>query len=228
MSRSQLRVPEHPELPPEVRQAYVEVDRKFGVFILPQLEQLGAEAAVERLMARGGELAEQATGGTHSELVGGYQTLLAEAQRELREARTEDVQRGAEGREQRQHGARLDSALAAAKSQLPASRMARLQVRLSELGAEGVELEERLALVDGAVVEWDRLNQTRQAREADRLATQAHMPIRPRQTETSRSRKALRDQARIVALAKAFSVPGSPQRSDAEPGREEAIASGDQ
>jgi hypothetical protein len=228
MSRSQLTVPEHPELPPEVRQAYVEVDRKFGVFILPQLEQLGAKAAVERLMAQGGELAEQAAGGTNSELVVGYQALLAEAQRELREARTEEVVRGAQGRDQRQHGARLDSALAAARSQLPASRMARLQVRLSELAAEGVELADRLAVVDGAVLEWDRLNQTRQAREADRLATQAHMPIRPRQTETSRSRKALRDQARIVELAKAFSAPGSQALPGAEPDREEAVAFGDQ
>ena len=228
MSRSQLTVPEHPELPPEVRQAYVEVDRKFGVFILPQLEQLGAKAAVERLMAQGGELAEQAAGGTNSELVVGYQALLAEAQRELREARTEEVVRGAQGRDQRQHGARLDSALAAARSQLPASRMARLQVRLSELAAEGVELADRLAVVDGAVLEWDRLNQTRQAREADRLATQAHMPIRPRQTETSRSRKALRDQARIVEFDKAFSAPGSPALPGAEPDREEAVAFGDQ
>jgi hypothetical protein len=179
-------------------------------------------------MAQGGELAEQAAGGTNSELVVGYQALLAEAQRELREARTEEVVRGAQGRDQRQHGARLDSALAAARSQLPASRMARLQVRLSELAAEGVDLADRLAVVDGAVLEWDRLNQTRQAREADRLATQAHMPIRPRQTETSRSRKALRDQARIVELAKAFSAPGSQALPGAEPDREEAVAFGDQ
>jgi hypothetical protein len=211
-----------------VRQAYVEVDRKFGVFILPQLQQLGADEAVARLLARGGELAEQAAGGTYAELVAGYQALLAEAQRELRQARTEEVQRGAQGRELRQHEARLDSAITAARGQLPVSRMARLVARLGEMGTDGADLADRLALVDGAVQEWDRLNQTRQAREAERMATQAHMPVRPRQTETSRSRKARRDQARIVELARAFSLTGSAPVTSEEPAREEAVASSDQ
>jgi hypothetical protein len=228
MSRSPITVPEHPELPPEVRQAYVEVDRKFGVFILPQLQQLGADEAVARLLARGGELAEQAAGGIHGELVAGYQSLLAEAQRELRQSRTEEVERGAQGRELKQHGARLDSAITAARSQLPVSRMARLMARLGEMGTDGADLGDRLALVDGAVQEWDRLNQTRQAREAERMAAQAHMPVRPRQTETSRSRKARRDQARIVELARSFSLTGPASVTSEEPEREEAVASSDQ
>ncbi|MHB8313271.1 MAG: hypothetical protein ACYDD0_08240 [Candidatus Dormibacteria bacterium] len=201
MSRSPLTVPEHAELPADVRQAYVDVDRKFGVFILPQLQQLAAQEAIDRLLSRGAELAAQAAEGSHSELLAGYLALLEEAQRELREARTQEVQRGGQLREQHQHTVRLDTALVAAKSRLPASRMSRLDAQLAEAGGE---LEQRLAMIDAAVLEWDRLSQTRQAREADRLADQAHLPIRPRQLETSRSRKARRDQARIVELARAF------------------------
>jgi hypothetical protein len=204
MSRSPLTVPEHAELPSEVRQAYVEVDRKLGVFILPQLQQLAAEEAIERLLARGAELASQAADGSHEELLAGYQALLEQAQRELREARTLEVEKGGQVRAQRQHTMRLDTALTAAKSRLPASRMSRLEAQLQELADGGGELEQRLELIDAAVLEWDRLSQTRQAREADRLADQAHLPIRPRQLDTSRSRRARRDQARIVELARAF------------------------
>ena len=216
MSRSPLTVPEHAELPSEVRQAYVEVDRKFGVFILPQLQQLAAQEAVERLLARGAELAVQAADGGHTELLAGYRALLEEAQRELREARTQEVEKGGQVREQRQHTARLDTALAAAKARLPASRMGRLEGRLAELSGDGAELDGRLALIETSVLEWERLSQTRQAREADRLADQAHLPIRPRQMDTSRSRKARRDQARIVELARAFATQNLPGNSAAE------------
>ncbi|MHB8332427.1 MAG: hypothetical protein ACYDEA_09570, partial [Candidatus Dormibacteria bacterium] len=137
MSRSSLTVPEHAELPAEVRQAYVEVDRKFGVFILPQLQQLAAQEAVDRLLTRGAELAAEATDGHHAGLLAGYRALLEEAQRELRDARTLEVERGGQVREQRQHVARLDTALAAAKGRLPASRMGRLEIRLAELAGDG-------------------------------------------------------------------------------------------
>ena len=43
MPRSPLAVPEHPQLAPEVRQAWVDVDRKLGVFIIPQLRELGQD-----------------------------------------------------------------------------------------------------------------------------------------------------------------------------------------
>ena len=218
MSRSPLTVPEHAELPADVRQAYVDVDRKFGVFILPQLQQLAAQEAIDRLLSRGAELAAQAAEGSHTELLAGYLALLEEAQRELREARTQEVQRGGQLREQHQQTARLDTALVAAKSRLPASRMSRLDAQLSELAEAGGELEQRLAMIEAAVLEWDRLSQTRQAREADRLADQAHLPIRPRQLETSRSRKARRDQARIVELARAFANENLSASPAAEPG----------
>ncbi|MHB8394775.1 MAG: hypothetical protein ACYDC5_09780 [Candidatus Dormibacteria bacterium] len=205
MSRSPLVVPEHPELPPDVRQVYVEVDRKFGVFIFPQLQQLTAEAAVARLLSRGSELAQTAAEGRHAGLADAYRALLAEAQRELRDARTVEVERSSANRQERQHTARLDAALAAAKTHLPASRLARLESRLAETDGQA-DVDQRVAVIEGAVLEWDRLSQTRQAREADRLADQAHLPVRPRHTETSRSRKARRDQARIVELARAFAM----------------------
>ncbi|HUY54839.1 MAG TPA: hypothetical protein VMV23_06745 [Candidatus Nanopelagicaceae bacterium] len=227
MSRSPLTVPEHAELPSEVRQAYVDIDRKFGVFILPQLQQLSAREAVDRLLSRGAELAAQAAEGSHTELLAGYLGLLEEAQRELREARTQEVEKGGQLREQHQHTARLDTALVAAKGRLPASRMSRLEAQLAELAEAGGELEQRLALIEAAVLEWERLSQTRQAREADRLADQAHLPIRPRQLDTSRSRKARRDQARIVELARAFANENLSGRAVVEPGanREAAVTS---
>ncbi len=205
MSRSPLTVPEHPELPPEVRQVYVEVDRKLGVFILPQLEQAGAGDAVERVLQRGAELASLAGTGDHAELAGSYRALLAEAQRELREARTHEVQREGAARQERQRTARIDQALAVARTRLPAARLARLEQQLAALDGDGGP-EERVTMVEAAVLEWERLNQTRQAREAERLADRAHLPIRPRHTETSRSRRARRDQARIVELARSFAL----------------------
>ena len=42
-----LPTPEHPELPAAAVQSFIEVDRKCGVFIFPQLRQLGAEAVVD-------------------------------------------------------------------------------------------------------------------------------------------------------------------------------------
>jgi hypothetical protein len=83
--------------------------------------------------------------------------------------------------------------------------MSRLEAQLSESDAE-VSPDAKVAMVDAAVLEWERLNQTRQAREAERLADRAHMPVRPRHTETSRSRRARRDQARIIELARTYAL----------------------
>jgi len=205
MSRSPLTVPEHPELPSEVRQVYVEIDRKFGVFIIPQLEQLQAQDAVSRLLGRGAELAQTAAEGAHADLAAKYRQLLADAQMELREARTREVAQENSIRHDRQRVARMDQALTVARGRLPQTRMSRLEARLAELDGTAGD-EERVAVIEGAVLEWERLSQTRQAREAERLADQAHLPVRPRHTETSRSRKALRDRARLIELARSFAA----------------------
>ena len=210
-----LPAPEHPELPPEALQAFVEVDRKCGVFIFPQLKQLGATSAVEQLVATALLLAETAAAGTHSELVDSYRDLLGRAQSALREARTAEVRHESEHRDHRQSEARLASSLLNAKSRLPAARMARLQQRLTEV-AEG-EGGDRVAVVEAAVAEWERLSQVRQSREAERLADRAHLAVRPRQQETARSRKALRDQAKVVELARAFALGNSDRSPDTGP-----------
>jgi 2-oxoglutarate dehydrogenase complex dehydrogenase (E1) component-like enzyme len=210
-----LPAPEHPELPPEALQAFVEVDRKCGVFIFPQLKQLGATSAVEELVAAALLLAETAAAGTHSELVDSYRDLLERAQSALREARTAEVRHESEHRDHRQSEARLASSLLNAKSRLPAARMARLQQRLTEV-AEG-EGGDRVAVVEAAVAEWERLSQVRQSREAERLADRAHLAVRPRQQETARSRKALRDQAKVVELARAFALGNSDRSPDTGP-----------
>lgn len=210
-----LPAPDHPELPPEALQAFVEVDRKCGVFIFPQLKQLGATSAVEELVAAALLLAETAAAGTHSELVDSYRDLLGRAQSALREARTAEVRHESEHRDHRQSGARLASSLLNAKSRLPAARMARLQQRLTEV-AEG-EGGDRVAVVEAAVAEWERLSQVRQSREAERLADRAHLAVRPRQQETARSRKALRDQAKVVELARAFALGNSDRSPDTGP-----------
>jgi hypothetical protein len=203
-----MAAPEHSELPVEVRQAFVEVDRKCGMFIFPQLRQLGAEAAVERLVHEAQLLAEVAVGGDHNGLAGRYRDLLAQAQAALREARTAEVDQEVELRQRRRGEGQLEAGLLAAKARLPAARMARLQQKLDEM-ADGQSGEERAALAEAAVVEWERLSQVRQGREAARLADRAHAPIRPRQLQTSRSRKALRDQALVVELARSFSLGAS-------------------
>ncbi len=210
-----LPAPEHPELPPEALQAFVEVDRKCGVFIFPQLKQLGATSAVEELVAAALLLAETAAAGTHSELVDSYRDLLGRAQSALREARTAEVRHESEHRDHRQSETRLASSLLNAKSRLPAARMARLQQRLTEV-AEG-EGGDRVAVVEAAVAEWERLSQVRQSREAERLADRAHLAVRPRQQETARSRKALRDQAKVVELARAFALGNSDRSPDTGP-----------
>ena len=210
-----LPAPEHPELPPEALQAFVEVDRKCGVFIFPQLKQLGATSAVEELVAAALLLAETAAAGTHSELVDSYRDLLERAQSALREARTAVVRHESEHRDHRQSETRLASSLLNAKSRLPAARMARLQQRLTEV-AEG-EGGDRVAVVEAAVAEWERLSQVRQSREAERLADRAHLAVRPRQQETARSRKALRDQAKVVELARAFALGNSDRSPDTGP-----------
>lgn len=196
-----LPAPEQPEVPSDAVQAFVEVDRKCGVFIFPQLRQLGAEKAVDDLVAAAATLA-QGAGGPGPELVAGYRDLLARAQAALREARAAEVEQESQQRGQRQSEARLAAALLSAKSRLPASRMTRLQQRLSEM-ADG-EGGDPVTAVEEAVTEWERLSQVRQSREAERLADRAHVVVRPRQQETARSRKALRDQAKVVELARTF------------------------
>jgi|GEM_PF-2570588 len=212
-----LPPPQLPELPAEAVQAFVEVDRKCGVFIFPQLRQLGAQAAVEELMSVAASLAqpESAVG----DLAQGYRALLARAQAELREARTKEVEQEADHRDRRQAEAKLAASLLAAKSRLPAARLARLQQRLAET-AEEMSGDDQVALVEQAVGDWERLSQVRQSREAERLADRAHLVVRPRQQETARSRKALRDQAQVVALARAFALQDPQSRS--EPSEEES------
>jgi hypothetical protein len=211
-----LPPPQLPELPAEALQAFVEVDRKCGVFILPQLKKLGAEAAVEELMAVAGSLAQPE--GSGGDLAEGYRALLARAQAVLREARTKEVEQEAVHRDRRQADAKLAASLLAARSRLPAARLVRLQQQLAER-AEATG-DDQVALVEQAVTDWERLSQVRQSREAERLADRAHLVVRPRQQETARSRKALRDQAQVVALARAFALQDRQPRS--EPSEEES------
>lgn len=208
-----LPPPESPELPADAIQAFVEVDRKCGMFIFPQLRQLGAEAVVDEMVAVAAALAQSAGTVTAAELAEGYRALLARAQAQLREARTKEVEQEADHRDRRQSVAKLAASLLAAKSRLPAARLARLQQRLAEAAEEGSG-EDQLALVDQAVADWERLSQVRQSREAERLADRAHLVVRPRQQETARSRRALRDQAQVVALARAFALQDPEPRSE--------------
>jgi hypothetical protein len=206
-----LPPPQLPDLPADATHAFVEVDRKCGVFIFPQLKQLGAEAAVEELMAVAASLAQP--DGSGGDLAEGYRALLVRAQAELREARTKEVEQEAGHRDRRQVEAKLAASLLAAKSRLPAARLVRLQQRLAEM-AEEVSGDDQVALVEQAVTDWERLSQVRQSREAERLADRAHLVVRPRQQETARSRKALRDQAQVVALARAFALQDPQPRSE--------------
>jgi len=210
-----LPAPEHPELTPEILEAFSQLDRKCAVFIFPQLRQLGASAAVDELVVAAGELARAAAEGSHLGLADGYRELLGRAQSALREARTAEVAQEGQVRHQRQSEARLGAALLSAKSRLPAARMARLQQRLAEL--EDSVGADRAATVDAELAEWDRLSQVRQSREAERLADRAHLVVRPRQQETARSRRARRDQARVVELARAFVLGGAEQPPPADP-----------
>ncbi|HUY56546.1 MAG TPA: hypothetical protein VMV12_01790 [Candidatus Micrarchaeaceae archaeon] len=210
-----LATPQQPELPAEALAAFVEVDRKCGVFIFPQLRQLGASATVEELVAAAAVLAEAAPTDGLADLAEGYRRLLAQAQLALREARTAEVQSEGSQRDRWQGEARLAATLLNAKSRLPAARMARLQQRLAEM-AEG-EGGDQVAVVEAAIAEWERLSQVRQSREADRLADRAHLAVRPRQQETARSRKALRDQAKVVQQARAFSLTDLEPASEVNP-----------
>ncbi|MGH7640339.1 MAG: hypothetical protein ACREOL_05450 [Candidatus Dormibacteria bacterium] len=191
-------------LTPEVRRAFSDADRKCSVFIFPQLRQLGGTAVIADLTAAAQQLAS-ASGSAESpapELVSGYQALLAQAQAGLRQARAQEV-----GKEERTRSARrletsLAAALGTARGQLPAARMARIQSDLARLPEE--ELEQRIALVEAAIGDWEKQGQVRQLREAERLADRAHRLIQVRPRQTRRSRQALRDQARIVELARSF------------------------
>ncbi len=209
-----LSVPQHQTLPAEVREAFVGVERKCSVFIFPQLRQLGAGAAVARLQERASELAGRAAEGQHEGLAAAYQELLGEAQAALREARAEEVQLEVEQRQERRSEGRLQSSLEAAKAQLPAARMGRLRQQLEELG-ESAGAAQRSELVEAAISEWERLSQVRQAREAERLADRAHSPLRPRERETARSRRALRDRDLVVELARSFGRDGAEEGGSA-------------
>ncbi len=206
MPSSPLEVPEHEQLPAGARQAYVEVDRKLGVFILPQLRELRQEEAMTALLEEGARLARQAAEGEHEPLEAAYRALLASAQAALRSARQEEVESSRHDGSRRRELTELDSALQAAKSRLPTRRMAQLESRLAQLDEGEADPQSRRVMIAEAIDEWERLSQARQAREADRLAETAHLPVRPKQRETSRSRRALRDQARIADLARSFTL----------------------
>jgi hypothetical protein len=212
-----LPPPQPLDLPAEALQAFVEVDRKCGGFIFPQLKQLGAEAAIDELVAAAASLGQPE--GPGGDLAAGYRALLARAQAALREARTKEVAQEADHRDRRQAEAKLAASLLSAKSRLPAARLVRLQQRLAEV-AEEASGDDQVAMVEQAVSDWERLSQVRQSREAERLADRAHLVVRPRQQETARSRKALRDQAQVVALARAFALQDPEPRS--EPSEEES------
>ncbi|MGC1184863.1 MAG: hypothetical protein WBA31_06895 [Candidatus Dormiibacterota bacterium] len=211
-----LPTPAHPELPAEVGQVFVEVDRKCAVFIFPQLRQLGRGQVVEELVESAAQLAQTAAEGAGAELAQGYRELLSRAQAALREARTTEVEQEGQQRQERQTDAQIAAALLSAKSRLPAPRLARLQRQLTEM-AEG-EGGDRVALVEEAVAEWERLSQVRQSREAERLAERAHRVVEPRQQQTARSRRALRDQAKVVELARAFVLEEAQPLPTTEPG----------
>ncbi|MGH7611773.1 MAG: hypothetical protein ACREN4_07115 [Candidatus Dormibacteria bacterium] len=206
MPQSQLPAPEHPELPPEVRQAFVELERKCGVFIFPQLEQLGAQEAVLSLREEAARLAGAAADGSHDQLVQSYRELLDQAQAALRGARAAEVAQLGTSAERERGEARLAAALTAVKGRLPAGRLTRLEQHLGRLEQEEADgVEAQLAAIGQAVEDWERLSSERQAREAERLRRQAHLPVQPRQRQTARSRRALREQALVVELARSFS-----------------------
>ncbi|MGH7692401.1 MAG: hypothetical protein ACREOA_06820, partial [Candidatus Dormibacteria bacterium] len=78
-----LATPDGAELPEGVLRAFVEVDRKCGLFIFPQLRQLGAEDEVEQLVDAGRQLALGTAQGDPQALAAlesGYRDLLARAQ----------------------------------------------------------------------------------------------------------------------------------------------------
>lgn len=216
MPRSPLAVPEHPQLPPEVRQAYVDVDRKLGVFIIPQLRQMGRAEDVELLVAAGAGLAQRAAEGAHDGLEASYRELLAEAQQALRRARTEEVRVAEADGSRRRAASDLSSHLQNARTRLPVRRMARLEESLAELGDGEDSQDARQRLISAAIEEWERLSQSRQTREADRLAATAHLPVRPKTRETSRSRRARRDQERMLGMSEFLGTTraGADQRSD--------------
>lgn len=226
MPRSRLAVPEHPELPPEARQAYVEVDRKLGVFILPQLSELHQDRAVAALLDQGAELAGRAAAGEHEGLGAAYQELLAGAQAALRQARREEVEAGRRDGDRRHDRAELGDAMQSARTRLPVRRMAQLEARLTKLEGEADSAPSRRLLIAEAIEEWERLSQARQAREAQRLADTAHIPVRPKHRETSRSRRALREQAQIAELARKFSPEAGRSRRQGAPADGPSVAEG--
>lgn len=224
MPRSPLAVPEHPQLPPEVRQAYVDVDRKLGVFIIPQLRQMGKAEDVELLVATGVNLAHRAADGDHQGLEASYRELLAEAQQALRRARTEEVRVAEAEGSRRRAASDLSSHLQNARTRLPVRRMARLEESLAELGDGEDTLDARQRVITAAIDEWERLSQSRQTREADRLAATAHLPVRPKTRETSRSRRARRDQERLLSMSEFLGSAGAENDRRTENGKDRAAA----
>ncbi|MGH7608619.1 MAG: hypothetical protein ACREOD_01555 [Candidatus Dormibacteria bacterium] len=218
MATSSLQVPEHSELPAEVRQAFVELDRKCGVFIFPQLRQLQAEEAIEGLRTESQRLASEAAEGRHQGLEDAYRQLLDRAQAALRQARAQEVaQAGPKGQQER-HQVQVASSLAAARTRLPPARLARLEEHLRQLGENSAEPgPAQQAAVEAALSEFERLLQDRQTREAERLRHRAHLPVRPRQQHSSRSRRARRDQALVVELARSFNPELGPSGEPAPP-----------
>jgi len=194
----------------------VDVDRKCGTFIFPQLHELGAGEVVETLVARGEELAARAGGGDHEGLVAAYQALLGSAQQALREARSHEVQAGALRQVESAARSRLDARLAQARGRLTPARFSRLQSELAELADGSVGADGRLAVIERTLHTTDEAARVREVREAERLRSQAHLVVRPRPQDSSRSRRALREQAQLLSRL-ATAEPPPPRANGARP-----------
>ncbi len=194
----------------------MDVDRKCGTFIFPQLAELGRTAEIDALVARGGALAEQAAAGSHVGLVEGYQALLGAAQQALRAARADEVSESQVRQVETQARARVSSRLQQARGRLTAAQLTRLEAELARLpdGAEGTD--RRLAVIERTLRSRQDAERVREVREAERLRTHAHLVVRPRAQESSHSRRALREQAALLTqLASAVDGPAPAPRNGA-------------
>lgn len=191
----------------------MDVDRKCGTFIFPQLQELGQGQVVEGLVARGAELASQAEVGAHDRLVDGYQDLLAAAQRALREARAQEVTEGAARQVESQARSKVISRLQLAKGRLSPPRWAKLEAELAQLPDGAAGADARLAAIERTLRTREDAERVREVREAERLRAQAHLVVRPRAQDSSRSRRALREQAALLSRLATAPDPPPPHRN---------------
>ncbi len=194
----------------------MDVDRKCGTFIFPQLRELGQDEVVDGLVARGAELAERAGSGAHDGLADAYQALLAAAQQALRAARAQEVHEGAARQVESAARSRVAARLAHARASLTAPRFARLQAELVQHpeGADGADA--RLAVIERTLASRETAERVREVREAERLRTQAHQVVRPRAQDSSHSRRALREQAELLRRLET-APPEAPHRNGGRP-----------